>query len=202
VFEVSGKTSKALGAIDMAIHTCGGTWTGNQLCTTEICNSYAPCANPIETWTGCVLWTGEHNWHDDSDFYAVVWDDAAGQTREIEYASTRGWTYHNSAVIDASEEFQAKAAAYLGRIRAENEALRRAQEAKTPMVGKEVRSLTTRGKNKGVVGMVRRIQPDQYNRSRWASNVAAIEIAGEDKYRYISVDRLEVINPEQYLTTS
>jgi hypothetical protein len=177
----------------MAITTCG-----NGPCTSEIKNSYKPCANPIESWTGCVLWTGEHNWHDDSDFYAVVWDEEAGQTREIEYASTRGWTYHNYAVVDASDEVQAKATAYLAKIRAENEAFRRAQEAKIP----KVRSLTTRGKNKGVVGLVRRIQPNQYDLSQWAIEVAAIEVAGEAKYRYIPVNRLEVINPDQYLITS
>lgn len=172
----------------MSIYTCHG-----KSCTF----GYDPCGNSVETWKGCVLWTGEHNGYHDSDFYAVVWDEESGTTREIEYASTRGWTYHNRAVVDADSETTARAEAYLARIRRENEALRRHAMAKTPAVNKEVRSLTTRGKNKGVVGLVRRIQANQY--SRWAPDVAAIEVAGEDKYRYIAIDRLEVINPEQYL---
>lgn len=176
--------------IQMSIYTCHG-----EPCT----YGYGPCGNSVETWKGCVLWTGEHNWHDDSDFYAVVWDEEAGQTREIEYASTRGWTYHNGATVDADDETRTKAEAYLARIRHEHEVIRRAMAAALPAVGKEVRSLTTRGKNKGVVGMVRRIQPDQYRRSQWAPDVAAIEVAGEDKYRYLPVNRIEVINPDQYL---
>jgi hypothetical protein len=183
----------------MAIHMCGGTWTGNKLCTAEICNSHKPCANSMETWTGCVIHTGEHNWHDDSDFYAVVWDEEAQQTRHIEYASTRGWTYHNYATVDADPATVAKAEAYLANLRAEHAAEQAVLDAKLPLVGKEVRSLTTRGKNKDVIGIIRRIGNSEY---RYGAKTAAIEVAGENKYRYIDLDRVEVINPDQYLPTT
>jgi hypothetical protein len=69
------------------------------------------------SWAGLVVATGEHNHYDDSDFYAVVWDN--GQPREVEYATTRGWTYRNSAAVDADP---ATVAAYEGWLAADREA--------------------------------------------------------------------------------
>jgi hypothetical protein len=175
---------------------------GGGACTTEIMNSWKGCANPVQSWVGCVVQLGENNWHDDSDFYALVWDEESQTVKRIDYATTRCWTYHNGAKVDADETTMAKAKAY----QAEQHRLAKIEIAKiestTPMVGKEVRSLTTRGKNVGIVGLVRRVQPDQYRRSQWAPDVAAIEVAGEPKLRYLPVNRIEVINPEQYLITS
>jgi hypothetical protein len=176
----------------MAIIMCG-----NGACTTEIKNSYQPCANPIESWTSCVVATGERNGYHDSDFYAIVWDDETQLPKTIEYATTRSWTYHNHASVDASPEIMAKYNAHKALLRAKYEALKAEQaaqqaieDAKKPAVGKEVRSLTIRGKNKGVIGLVRRIQPGSYpNRNE----VAVIEVAGESSYRYIDVTRVEVI---------
>lgn len=56
--------------------------------------------------TGRVLFTYERNGYDDSDFYAVYVNDA-GEVKTMEYASTRGWTYANGAVADATPEVQA-----------------------------------------------------------------------------------------------
>jgi hypothetical protein len=66
----------------------------------------------VVTHEGCVLETRERNGYHDSDFYAIVWDDAAGAVRTVEYATTRGWTYDNYARVDATDEVKAKAAAY------------------------------------------------------------------------------------------
>jgi hypothetical protein len=55
------------------------------------------------TYVGKVVYTGEHNGYDDSDFYAYVREDD-GSFRKIVYASTRGWTYPNGASVDASPE--------------------------------------------------------------------------------------------------
>ena len=64
------------------------------------------------THEGLVLETRERNYHDDSDFYAIVWDPETESSRNIEYATTRGWCYPNSAVVDASEEIRAKFTAW------------------------------------------------------------------------------------------
>lgn len=59
------------------------------------------------TYVGCVLSLGEVNGYHDSDFYAIVWDKDTQETRRIEYASTRGWTYDCGASIDATDEVKA-----------------------------------------------------------------------------------------------
>ncbi len=46
-----------------------------------------------EEYVGKVISTYERNGYHDSDFYAVVWDDAAQQPKSIVFASTRGWSY-------------------------------------------------------------------------------------------------------------
>lgn len=77
-------------------------------------NSYASI--PPEcfdiTYAGAVLDVFERNYHDDSDFYAIVWDDAAKRIREIQYATTRFWTYRDGAAVDATPETIAAATAY------------------------------------------------------------------------------------------
>ncbi len=78
----------------------------------------SPCDGPMRplfmqvSWIGCVLETRERNYHDDSDFYALVWDDSEQRVRSIDYATTRGWTYPNSATVDATPEILAKVEAW------------------------------------------------------------------------------------------
>lgn len=164
----------------MAIHLCGG-------CTTEHCNSGQACNTGTFSWAGRVLSRHERNGYDDSDFYALVWDDSTESVKSVDYASTRGWTYHNHAVIDAPAEIVALAAAYQRMVREAHDMEADRVEASVPAVGKEVKSLTTRGKNKGVRGIVRRVVEGTYGLQ------VAIEVAGENKYRYLSFDRVAVV---------
>jgi hypothetical protein len=53
---------------------------------------------------GKVVSLREHNGYHDSDFYATYWDDRMEAFIEVEYASTRGWSYPNNAVVDAPPE--------------------------------------------------------------------------------------------------
>ena len=87
------------------------------------------------THVGKVLSLGERNGYDDSDFYAVVWDDEKNAPEEITYASTRGWTYPNGASVDATPEVVAKHEAWAAAVResareARVEAERRRQSRK------------------------------------------------------------------------
>lgn len=56
----------------------------------------------LTRFTGKVLKLREANHYHDSDFFALVWTNDG--PKEVEYASTRGWTYFNGAEIDATEE--------------------------------------------------------------------------------------------------
>ena len=160
-----------------------------------------------ETYAGAVLQTWEVNGYNDSDWFAAVWDEAEQRVRSVEWATTRGWTLDNSATVDATPEVPGKAEAWLADTI--ERLLTRAdeQEAANPTVGKEVRSTTTRGKNKGVVGLVRRRMANPYrtyyrngyNDPESLSNQRlAVEVIGEDSYRWLDADRVEVINPQQY----
>src|ERR1039457_4315059 len=91
------------------------------------------------TYQGMVLAIGEHNHYDDSDFYAIVWDAEKGEAKEIEYASTRGWSYPNSAVVDAGSDVQEAHLAYLSKRAADLKAVEVALEDKTPGMGKRVK---------------------------------------------------------------
>lgn len=55
-------------------------------------------------YIGRVLSTGEVNGYDDSDFYAIVWNDERQTAERIVYATTRAWTYDRSASVDATPE--------------------------------------------------------------------------------------------------
>lgn len=94
----------------MAIHLCGG-------CTTERCNNGQPCNTGALSYVDRVLSRHERNGYDDSDFYALVWDAATQSVKSVDYASTRGWTYHNHAIIDAPAEIVTLAAAYQRMVR-------------------------------------------------------------------------------------
>ncbi len=91
------------------------------------------------TYVGRVLETRERNYWDDSDFYAIVWDDETGHPKHVDYASTRYWTYDNYATVDADEATLAAYAAWRAARAAEGRAAAAAAEAATVRKGKLVR---------------------------------------------------------------
>lgn len=157
------------------------------------------------TFAGAVLDVWERNGYDDSDFFAAVWNDAEGRIEQVQYATTRGWTYNNSAAIDATPEVLEKAEAYLaGRI---EQLLTSAHiaDAADPTPGKRVRSTTSRGKNVGVVGEVMRREPNRYRSyyrggyndpdSIYNQRVAIQLDDGDPRWRWMDADKVEVIDP-------
>jgi hypothetical protein len=86
---------------------------------------------------GVVVSTREMNGYDDSDFFATYLD---GDTfREVEYATTRGWTYAAHASIDATPEVMARWVEYNRLCDCQARARREALEEATPRVGKRVK---------------------------------------------------------------
>ena len=82
-------------------------------------NIYGERPQEYEKFDGCVLDKYEHNGYDDSDFYAVCWDEETQSVIEIEYDTTRCGG-GGSCTIDATEEVLRKAYRYyrnIGRIR-------------------------------------------------------------------------------------
>lgn len=107
-----------------------------------------------ESYVGKVLDLGEHNWHDDSDFYAVVWDDEKNEPKHVDYATTRGWTYNNGANVDADSSVRAKYNAYLAKRQAEYEALKAEEAAAEAHSGAKVVVAKGRKFPKGKTGEV------------------------------------------------
>jgi hypothetical protein len=138
----------------------------------EHCFQYGPLYMET-THVGLVLSLGENNGYDDSDFYAIVWNPELGATERIEYATTRGWTYPNSAWVDATPEVQAAYEAYRARLAEERRVQLEMEEARTPRVGKSVMVMRGRKIPIGTVGVVFWAGADKFrtrlyeNPNRW-----------------------------------
>jgi hypothetical protein len=112
-------------------------------------------------FVGATLDDRERNFHDDSDFYAVVWDEAKGGIDRIDYGTTRA-AWMGGCTVDATPEVVDKANAWA---REQLRPLfRRQMEARAAAieVGCEVKTTTTRGKNVGKSGRVTWIGVNQF----------------------------------------
>ena len=104
-----------------------------------------------DSHVGACISDREMNGRDDSDWYMLVWDEAAGEPKEILFATTRGWSYPcYGSSPDATPEVLAKYEAWKAERAAEIEAGRARVEAVTPTKGKRVR--VTRGNPRSKAG--------------------------------------------------
>lgn len=184
------------------------------------CPDYCQNYNPLymqTTYQGCVLDTYERNGRDDSDFYAIVWDEPNQTILHIEYASTRGWTYPNGATVDATPEVQAKAQEYLRKTAFDRWQDDNRRQAKMPYKGRKVKVIAGRKLQHGTVGEVFWFGQDSFKKSRYNNPMASA--LGMDKFRthnkrvgitwtdesgvvhkeFLGADQVEVANPNQYL---
>lgn len=136
----------------------------------------------IDRWHGLVLKEYERNYHDDSDFYAVVWNEEKQCPQDIMFATTRAWTYPCGCDVDATQEVIAKYTAYLE----EKKAAWSVYNAKLawfiPKLGSIARSTTTRGKAKGKQGEITWIGESNYSSDK------LVRIAGV----YVEISRIEL----------
>lgn len=105
-----------------------------------------------ESYVGCVIDTYERNGYEDSDFYAVCWDEDRQQVVHVEYDTTR-CACNGYAKIDASEEVIRKVFRfYFNQAREEFD--RRGNEAQAKKVHKGDTIMVIRGRKtpKGTVG--------------------------------------------------
>lgn len=152
----------------------------------------AICAH-TESYIGQVLYTFERNGHDDSDFMALVFTD---KPAVIQYGTTRFWTYHNSAKVDATAAVQTEAREYYYNSIVETEIRYDTMKQLFPVKGDTVKSLTSRGKNAGIVGTVMWIGEDGFKSTRHVTyHRVGIKVEGEDKLRYLPIERVERTEP-------
>lgn len=159
-----------------------------------------------ESFHGCVISKREMNGCDDSDFYALVWDDAKNAPEEIQYATTRCWTYANCATVDATPEVLAKYAAY--RLSKAIECARQdaIDDCAQPMAGKVCTVVKGRKLKKGTRVVIRRVEaPTKWN--AWSPEVIQCYVADAadpknfSKWVHTNIENLEVENPSQYMPT-
>jgi hypothetical protein len=101
-----------------------------------------------EQYRGCVLADRERNGYDDSDFYAVVWDEARQCVTSIEIGSTRYGGGDRSWPVDATPEVKTKARVWWAKTYADL-AVERAKQPKSVAVGDTVRVIAGRKVLKG-----------------------------------------------------
>ena len=106
-----------------------------------------------ETYVGRVLETYEENGYNDSDFYAIVWDDETNSLIHKQFATTRFYSNGYGAKIDATPEIIEKATAER-KTRFLKSAIEADEEtAKTVAKGKMV-EINRGRKNRGIIGEV------------------------------------------------
>jgi hypothetical protein len=150
-----------------------------------------------ETFVGAVLDEYEDNGYHDSYGYAIVWDAEKG-TVHTESTWTTAYYSSTSATVDATEESIKAAKEYAAKILFKS----MVEDHKVVAPGKTVKSLTKRGKAKGITGVVSHFEKDQYRRSYgdYTPKVAVVKVtAPYDNPHYgrklwIDPDRLEVID--------
>jgi hypothetical protein len=138
-----------------------------------------------ETYKGLVVETGEHNGYDDSDFFAVVWN--GERFTEVTYASTRGWTYANSAEVDAPAELVEK---YREQLREERKARELARRKRDVTPGAHVVVVKGRKIPKGTEGVVVWYGPDKYRRGAYRCGVEFEGIPGRTFVAAANLERI------------
>ena len=126
------------------------------LITTEIKKEMASMSvigyDGKESYKGLVLQTYEKNGYEDSDFFAIVWDEEKQGLYHVEYDTTRCGG-NGTAEVDATADVIRKARKYVAKIQFKKISNELAQEALTPDKGKMVRIERGR-KYKGREGVI------------------------------------------------
>jgi hypothetical protein len=140
--------------------------------------------------TGVVVGSFEHNGYSDSDFYAIVW--TGDGVRIVEIGSTRhAGTFHPGPPATADQD-QAARLWIIDRLCA---AMLAAESAEGRAAARDVhvRSTTTRGKNHGATGHVRRLTTTTIRGTQ--RRRAFVELDDADGARWMDADRLERTTP-------
>ena len=144
----------------------------------------------ITSGTWIVLDRFERNGYHDSDFYEIIWTGAAVEVKCTGTTAGAGAFFSKNPEATATQECRARAWAHqqlAGKLMAEEG--RRAFE---PHEGRTVKSLTTRGKNVGVEGVVRKVELNTYYRGEGERYRLEVECADGSR-RWLDSHRVEVI---------
>jgi len=142
----------------------------------------------IDRYHGLVIREYERNSYNDSDFYAVVWDEEKQEPRHIQWGTTRAWTYACGCVVDATPEVLEKYNAWCKRANAAWAEYHKQEAKYIPAKGKTIRSTTTRGKAKGKQGLVTWVGQSPYG----GQSIRFVTDSGEALF--VSVESAEILD--------
>lgn len=165
---------------------------------------------------GCVISLREYNGYQDSDFYAVVWDERLQKVRSIMYATTSAYctTY---AKVDVTPENLAKAREWSYHQNLAKLSQQSLEVAKTPKAGKFVKVIKGRKVPVGTQGVVIHVTPPKKFSFRSPAiiqvGIATSDICKESVDRngsptgkvyhqdvvWTNINNVEVVEWEQYL---
>lgn len=100
-----------------------------------------------------VLADREENHYDDSDFYAVVWDEDGQKCKRVDYNTTR-FAGGGGCLVDATEEVKQKAQKWLENYWFDRLLYRAKENSIIPDVGKRVRVVKGRKVSHGTEGVI------------------------------------------------
>jgi hypothetical protein len=154
----------------------------------------------LTTYEGKVLARYEKNGYHDSDFYAIVETDEPGKFTTVCYASTRGWTYLNGAIVDATPDVVERYEAFRKDIRDDAIAAREARQKL--VLAKDLPVRVIKGKNKDLEGVIGWLGEDQYKRRRDYSGFGlksidqfriGIRVEGQKKLVFLNAQNVEIL---------
>ena len=150
-------------------------------------------------YEGCVLDWYEHNGYDDSDWYAICWNEEKQEIEKVLFNTTR-CACSGRAEIDATPEVVRKVYRYWKNIgRKRFDSYTNPEQAKKPRVGDTVRVIAGRKFKKGTEGKVFWIGTRYNPYSRCSENRIGIEVDGNRQF--INEDQAELVGWENRLMT-
>jgi hypothetical protein len=149
------------------------------------------------SYVGCVLATRERNWHDDSDFVAIVWDEKMQKVRSVEYDSTR-YANTGSATVDATPNVLNTVRDWCRHTLVVWMLDESYNQSRSVARGRLVRSVSKRSKKfpLDTVGYAGTPYTDGYR-----NTVVDVDTIDGVRLYGVGVSLMEVVNPEQYVET-
>ena len=155
--------------------------------------------NGKSEFAGCVFYAGEHNHYDDSDFYALVWDEASQSVLEVEYGSTRYGDCGKATVDITLQNLRKVYRFYYNQCRDFFDNAANPAQAKKVLVDDAV--LVTRGRKipKGTIGKAFWVGTRYNYYSRKNESRVGIEISETGERVFIPSEYVEVVGWESKL---
>lgn len=175
---------------EFARQTADGTWEEGafSLLTTQFGAENRNMLVMVQRYQGQVIREYERNGYDDSDFYAVVWDEEKQEPRHIQWGTTRAWTYACGCVVDATPEVIEKYNAWCKRSNEAWAAYHKMEAKYIPAKGKTIRSTTRRGKVVGKQGVVTWVGASLYG------GMSARFVTDSGEAAFVSTDSIEILD--------